>query len=114
MWVRLLFIMLFLFSLSGCVTTSKGTLKAENQQLSAQVSNMELQLRQKEEEIAGLEKELEAREKESTSWIKKADAGKPSAKEIQAALKNAGFYNGPIDGSIGKNTKKAISGFQEA
>jgi len=34
-------------------------------------------------------------------------------KDIQFALKNAGFYNGPIDGKIGKNTKKAIREFQK-
>lgn len=35
-------------------------------------------------------------------------------KEIQIALKNAGFYNGSIDGKIGKQTKKAIKEFQAA
>ena len=35
-------------------------------------------------------------------------------KDIQTALKNAGFYNGPIDGKIGRNTKKAIEDFQAA
>lgn len=35
-------------------------------------------------------------------------------KEIQRALKNAGFYAGTIDGKIGPKTKKAILGFQKA
>ncbi len=35
-------------------------------------------------------------------------------KEIQLALKNAGFYNGPINGKIGKKAKKAIREFQKA
>ena len=35
-------------------------------------------------------------------------------KEIQIALKDAGFYNGAIDGKIGKSTKKAIKEFQKA
>jgi murein L,D-transpeptidase YcbB/YkuD len=34
-------------------------------------------------------------------------------KDIQLALKNAGFYSGNIDGKIGKNTKKAIREFQK-
>ncbi len=38
----------------------------------------------------------------------------PSAKDIQAALKNAGFYKGEIDGKIGSSTKQAIIKFQEA
>lgn len=39
---------------------------------------------------------------------------KPMAKEIQTALKNAGFYTGAIDGKIGSKTKKAILEFQKA
>jgi peptidoglycan hydrolase-like protein with peptidoglycan-binding domain len=39
---------------------------------------------------------------------------KPKATEIQTALKNAGFYNGPIDGKIGPKTKTAIEEFQKA
>lgn len=39
---------------------------------------------------------------------------KPTAIEIQAALKNAGFYTGTVDGKIGAKTKKAISEFQKA
>lgn len=39
---------------------------------------------------------------------------KPTANEIQTALKNANFYNGPIDGKIGPLTRKAIEEFQSA
>ncbi len=39
---------------------------------------------------------------------------KPTAVEIQTALKNAGFYNAEIDGKIGPVTKKAIVDFQKA
>jgi peptidoglycan hydrolase-like protein with peptidoglycan-binding domain len=39
---------------------------------------------------------------------------KPSAQEIQTALKNAGFYTGAIDGKIGPKSKKAIEEFQKA
>jgi peptidoglycan hydrolase-like protein with peptidoglycan-binding domain len=39
---------------------------------------------------------------------------KPTAIEIQTALKNAGFYTGNIDGKIGPQTKKAIEEFQES
>ncbi|OGW99977.1 MAG: hypothetical protein A2Y00_02040 [Omnitrophica WOR_2 bacterium GWF2_43_52] len=35
-----------------------------------------------------------------------------SAKEIQHALKNAGLYDGAIDGKIGPQSKKAIEEFQ--
>ncbi len=35
------------------------------------------------------------------------------AKEVQKALKKAGYYNGAIDGKIGKKTKAAIRAFQK-
>ncbi len=37
---------------------------------------------------------------------------KPSAEDIQKALKNAGLYKGSVDGKIGPKTKKAIEEFQ--
>ncbi len=39
---------------------------------------------------------------------------KPTTKQIQQALKNAGFYSGKVDGDIGPRTKKAIEAFQSA
>lgn len=36
----------------------------------------------------------------------------PSEREIQQALRDAGLYNGEIDGKIGPKTKKAIEEFQ--
>ncbi len=38
----------------------------------------------------------------------------PTVRQIQAALKNAGFYTGMIDGKRGPLTKKAIEDFQRA
>jgi len=35
-------------------------------------------------------------------------------KDIQAALKNAGYYTGAVDGKLGPKTKKAIEEFQAA
>lgn len=39
---------------------------------------------------------------------------RPTVSEIQSALKNAGFYTGPIDGKNGPLTRKATEEFQEA
>ncbi len=36
----------------------------------------------------------------------------PSAQDIQQALKNAGLYDGEIDGKVGPKTNKAIEEFQ--
>jgi peptidoglycan hydrolase-like protein with peptidoglycan-binding domain len=40
-------------------------------------------------------------------------SGLSQSQKIQTALKNAGLYNGNIDGKIGPNTKKAIETFQQ-
>lgn len=37
---------------------------------------------------------------------------KPSTREIQQALKNAGFYQGSVDGKMGPMTKNAVKEFQ--
>lgn len=39
---------------------------------------------------------------------------KPTTMEIQTALKNAGFYQGVLDGKKGKMTESAIKEFQRA
>lgn len=39
---------------------------------------------------------------------------KPGDKDIQIALKNAGYYTGAIDGDIGPKSTKAIEDFQAA
>ena len=39
-------------------------------------------------------------------------SAKPSTREIQQALKNAGFYQGAIDGKMGPMTREAIKEFQ--
>ncbi len=38
----------------------------------------------------------------------------PTTREIQTALKNAGFYSGTVDGKKGPMTKKAVEDFQKA
>ena len=43
---------------------------------------------------------------------KTGELSKPAEKEIQQALKNAGFYTGDIDGKVGPKTKKSIEDFQ--
>jgi len=43
-----------------------------------------------------------------------AATSKPTLKEIQTALKNAGYYTGTVDGKSGPLTKRAIEDFQKA
>ena len=41
-----------------------------------------------------------------------AASTKPTTREIQQALKNAGFYQGAVDGKMGAQTREAIKEFQ--
>ena len=56
-----------------------------------------------------LNKSKETRHKDSS----KAEF-KPTAKEIQTALKNAGYDPGSVDGKIGPRTRQAIKDFQKS
>lgn len=38
---------------------------------------------------------------------------RPSTREIQQALKNAGFYQGAVDGKMGSMTREAVREFQQ-
>lgn len=107
--------------INGCATTRKQS-DLEIQGLKNHVSVLETQLQSKDEEISSLREALNKSQDESTTetknFNKKAVAGKskshPSIKEVQIALKNAGYNPGVIDGKAGKQTKEAIKSFQKA
>lgn len=53
-----------------------------------------------------------AQEAQMPAMDESSVGSKPTPKQIQQALKNAGVYAGKIDGEIGPKTKKAIEAFQ--
>ena len=119
--VKMLIVIVLALALSGCATTTKKTSNIELQQLKGRVSGLETDLQAKEQEIMRLEDELEkAREKRVTYKEEKIGEGKPaeskklSDRQVQTALKNAGFYRGSVDGKIGFATTEAIKAFQRA
>ena len=103
----------FGFSLSGCVTTRKSN-ELEIQGLRNQVSALESQLRAKDDELNSLREP--AVKATGAQAVKNADEIKerPKPREVQIALKNAGYAIGKIDGKIGKQTREAIRAFQKA
>lgn len=102
-----LFFLLVIF-FTGCATPR---IQKESQQLQNRITLLEQELRQKDEQIRLLEGELE---KKRAFKEEKEQILSPTPKWIQRALKNAGFYKGPIDGKIGTKTKEAIKVFQRA
>lgn len=110
----------FAIGLSGCATTRKQS-DPETQGLRNQVSVLQTQLQSKDDEINALKESLnKLREQkpteERTTVHKRAIETKecPTVKQIQVALKNAGYYTGIVDGKMGKQTRGAIKAFQKA
>ena len=61
---------------------------------------------------AGQEKESSPKELTLPQVPKLLSSYKPTNRHIQTALKNAGFYQGNIDGEVGPMTREAIRQFQ--
>jgi predicted RNase H-like nuclease (RuvC/YqgF family) len=125
MQLKIFLVTIFILTLVGCATTKEQAADTELYQLQTQVKQLRWQLQEKDEKISDLENQLEKTrvQTERTKEVKiyssdiqpeKGYIVKPTAEEIQTALKNAGFYNGSIDGKIGKKTKSAIREFQKA
>jgi len=95
-------------SLSGCSSSRKKDL--EIQGLRNQVSAFETQMPAKTEETTTTEQVVTKTTEETVgNPAKVADE-----KQIQTALKNAGYFNGTIDGKLGKKTRRAVRAFQKA
>jgi len=113
---KMLIAVVSLIFLSGCATMGRKQ-DGEVQQLQSRVNALEIELERKNHEIEGLENELESRTTRSVSRSEteevSGDTVRLSKKQAQEALKNAGFYDGPIDGKVGPKTKDAIMAFQK-
>lgn len=101
-----------IFNFFGCTTLSKKDL--ELQALRNQIHALQLELNQKDEEISYLKELLEEKKKTETVKYPLETKSRPTVRQIQIALKNAGFDPGPIDGQMGRKTKEAIRAFQRA
>jgi peptidoglycan hydrolase-like protein with peptidoglycan-binding domain len=104
--------------LTGCATTGKGVSK-ENDDLKAQIQTLQTQLQEKSAEVDSLRKTLSSTTEEKYAAAKfsagrEAATEHPSVKDVQSALKNAGYDIGVADGRMGKKTRQAIKDFQKA
>ena len=106
---KLIIVVSLAMVLAGCATTKNNG--AQSQQLHERISSLEDELQRKNQVISDLEQDLE---RMSSLPQGQAFSSKLSTKQIQAALKKAGFYNGPLDGKVGVKTKEAIKAFQKA
>ncbi len=109
------------FLSSGCSATLSGTKAKETDLLKNQVASLESQvgsLNQKVEEISQKQETIEIQQQSRQVARMEPNSvtyGKVlSPKKIQTALKTAGYYNGPVDGKIGAQTREAVKSFQKA
>ncbi len=115
---------------AGCATTRTTT---PFQELHSRVDDMEKRVAEEGEDIEALKTDLRQLGQEikrvplapspqtssgpqnvSTRTSEELIRVAASGKDIQKALKNAGYYKGPIDGKLGEKTKTAIKAFQQA
>ena len=102
MLMRLIGIVLFTLVISGCATGSK---KQTTQQSDYQGPSQTYQ-----QNTSSWDYE-DVQPAKSTTYSAPVNL---SARQIQKALKSAGFYQGAVDGKIGSKTKSAIIKFQKA
>jgi len=129
---RWLLVLPLVLMLVGCSTVSSkrlnsletkvGTLEAKVDSVEQRQSAIEGQTGESRESVGYLKGKVDSRGPSTVvvtgasgneGYLYKSGKKSLTHKDIQFALKNAGFYNGPIDGKIGKNTKKAIREFQK-
>jgi len=123
---KILFCLILVLSLVGCATSRREMIDIKTQQLEMKVGQLERDAQQKDRKIYELEGKLGLARSESNKITQvkihpekkivttkeRVIASEATPKRIQIALKKAGFYNGPVDGKIGRNTKNAIKEFQ--
>ena len=115
------------FIISGCGTAPKKVqaevtgIKTRVETLESRVESVETKQAEVERTTAEQAQALEdlkasnAPQAKSNISIKSRDDVHGSRmKDIQQALKSAGYYDGKVDGVKGKGTKKAIKDFQKA
>lgn len=125
--------------LSGCATTQRSA-NTDLQGMQGRIVFLEDEMSAKDLEIGSIRSELRQlkqdcvkkndsaeiyskRKNDETISISKINndafgdivrVDDVSANQVQLALKNAGFYQGPVDGKIGTKTKEGIKAFQKA
>ena len=119
------FVMVIAFVASGCSSVPKKTkeeitgIKTRVDTLESKVGEMETKQayteRATQEQAAAIE-EMKSVKMANTNISTKSSDAKVGARmrDIQQCLKNAGFYDGSVDGVKGRKTRKAIKDFQKA
>ncbi|HBG61947.1 MAG TPA: hypothetical protein DDX37_08980 [Candidatus Omnitrophica bacterium] len=132
-------LIVFCLFLSGCATTQKSA-KVDLQDMQSRIVFLEDEMSVKDQRIVSIQDELKELKQEcmrkydapdisssrkndqpfsvskvnSSTFTEVIRVDDVSANQVQLALKNAGFYDGAVDGKIGSKTKEGIKAFQKA
>ncbi len=118
---NLTFVIVFVgltLSFTGCVKRTN-----ETSVLKAQVAELDAALRMQQEQNQALQAQLQSSGGTATatrtaqvpytgSLYRTPSGFEIPGVDIQNALKNAGYYTGPVDGKIGPGSREAIRNFQ--
>ena len=118
---------LMILAVSGCETVPKkfreevsgirsrvDTLETKVEGVESKQAEVERTTAEQNQALEELKAAKASREQTNISVKPRGGKSKERTREIQTCLKNAGFYNGKIDGVKGRSTKKAIKEFQKA
>ena len=116
---KILALPLIVFFVSGCATTRPKHMETLDPQ--SQIAALQTQLQAKDQEIQDLHYQLESSQQSLSSNFASAGSDKlnllrvsgVSAMDVQQSLLKAGFDPGPVDGRLGKKTRRAIKAFQK-
>lgn len=109
--LTIIIIACFMFSASGCSLF-----------MAKDIKNLKRRVNALEDRETIVEEKVEADTGKSVTYVSstevketapRVDSRSMTKKEIQVALRNAGYYNGPIDGKLGTKSRKAIRDFQQ-
>ncbi|MCX5693651.1 MAG: peptidoglycan-binding domain-containing protein [Candidatus Omnitrophica bacterium] len=101
-----------IFVLNGCATMSKND-ELSNQGLRNKISALEAQLTDKDNELNALKESMNKDGQEAAPSVVETKQHF-DVKMIQTALKNAGYFQGEVDGKMGQQTRQAVRDFQKA
>lgn len=104
---KLLLVLPLVLLAAGCATCDKNRM----QNLEARVNALE---NKSSEATTPAATTMETQTTPTTAVNEVVIPETPTKKDIQTALKNAGFYTGVIDEKFGHKTKKAVEEFQKA
>lgn len=114
MRVKLFLVIALAFLITGCAT-GRVPLETKLTMLEDKVNSLQERLSDIEEGKTKTIEPVSSIETETPDIsLSSSENRMLTKKEIQMALKNAGFYHGEIDGKIGKETKNAMREFQKA